>query len=346
MASPKCMEHNGASQKLEHPLNSPFLQCFRGLSEDPLLLSPPAVFPVGNVQWSAVVKPDGDTPELGWVGVKTDPSVWTPSTAFTSTSSTFTGVVPGVLENLGYVTVGEVTEGGMVVVWGFPQNKLHHWPLTGEKTRKKSARERCAGSIICLRLSQVDALWSVWAQILHTCKHIGKEDAEGPIMRSYFLQRAEVIQVIQGDETKQNKKWKNKPFVSCCLSCLFSSSLWPLSCPVSTPPDISSLHNPTLLFLCVIIDSPYFGGGTLHHSWLDLIFLSCCLADKKIRAFVNKASILHLLPCIYCHFCDHTCGLNVMTHTDCYKAETQWEWGTTMWSTRKYHPHGRMCVTN
>lgn len=346
MASPKCMEHNGASQKLEHPLNSPFLQCFRSLSEDPLLPSPPAVFPVGNVQWSAVVKPDGDTPELGWVGVKTDPSVWTPSTAFTSTSSTFTddtGVAPGVSENLGYVTVGEVTEGGMVVVLGFPQNKLHHWPLTGEKTRKKSARERCAGSIICLRLSQVDALWSVWAQILHTCKHIGKEDAEGPIMRSYFLQRAEVIQVIQRDETQSEKTSRLSPAASLVSFPLrYDLSLL----PCFHPPDISSLHTPTLLFLCVIIDSPYFGGGTLHHSWLDLIFLSRCLADKKIRAFVNKASILHLLPCIYCHFCDHTCGLKVMTHTDCYKADTQWEWGTTMWSTRKYHPHGRMCVTN
>lgn len=151
-----------------------------------------------------------------------------------------------------------------------------------------------------------------------------------------------------GDPEGRNKKWKNKPFVSCCLSCLFSSSLWPLSPALfpPPPPDISSLHTPTLLFLCVIIDSPYFGGGTLHHSWLDLIFLSRCLTDKKIRAFVNKASILHLLPCIYCHFCDHTCGLKVMTDTDCYKAETQWEWGTTMWSTRKYHPHGRTCVTN
>lgn len=268
MASPKCMEHNGASQKLEHPLNSPFLQCFRGLSEDPLLLSPPAVFPVGNVQWSAVVKPDGDTPELGWVGVKTDPSVWTPSTAFTSTSSTFTdhtGVVPGVSENLGYVTVGEVTEGGMVVVLGFPQNKLHHWPLTGEKTRKKSARERCAGSIICLRLSQVDALWSVWAQILHTCKHIGKEDAEGPIMRSYFLQRAEVIQVIF---TKSEKTSRLSPAASLVSFPLrYDLSLLPCFHP---PWHLLSAHPHPPFSLCNYwLPLLWRGDSTPQLTWLD-----------------------------------------------------------------------------
>lgn len=269
MASPKCMEHNGASQKLEHLLNSPFLQCFRGLSEDPLLLSPPAVFPVGNVQWSAVVKPDGDTPKLGWVGVKTDPSVWTPSTAFTSTSSTFTdhtGVVPGVSENLGYVTVGEVTEGGMVVVLGFPQNKLHHWPLTGEKTRKKSARERCAGSIICL--SQVDALWSVWAQILHTCKHIGKEDAEGPIMRSYFLQRAEVIQVIQRDETKSEKTSRLSPAASLVSFPLrYDLSLLPCFHP---PWHLLSAHPHPPFSLCNYwLPLLWRGDSTPQLTWLD-----------------------------------------------------------------------------
>lgn len=272
MASPKCMEHNGASQKLEHLLNSPFLQCFRGLSEDPLLLSPPAVFPVGNVQWSAVVKPDGDTPELGWVGVKTDPSVWTPSTAFTSTSSTFTdhtGVVPGVSENLGYVTVGEVTEGGMVVVWGFPQNKLHHWPLTGEKTRKKSARERCAGSIICLRLSQVDALWSVWAQILHTCKHIGKEDAEGPIMRSYFLQRAEVIQVIQRDETKSEKTSRLSPAAS-LVSFPLRYDLSLLPCFHPPPWHLLSAHPHPPFSLCNYwLPLLWRGDSTPQLTWLD-----------------------------------------------------------------------------
>lgn len=81
-------------------------------------------------------------------------------------------------------------------------------------------------------------------------------------------------------------------------------------------PDISSLHTPTLLFPCVIIDSPSSGRGTLQHSWLD--FLSCFLSDKKIRVFVNKASVLLPLSCISSCFCvcsfDLTCSLQIMTH--------------------------------
>lgn len=136
-------------------------------------------------------------------------------------------------------------------------------------------------------------------------------------MRSYFLQRVEVIQVIQviqRDETNKIKRVK-KQAVCLLLPLVSFPRRYDLSLlPCFQPPwHLFSAHPHPPFSLCNYWLPLLWRGGL--YTTADLIFLSRCLADKKIRAFVNKASILHLLSCIYCRFCDHTCGVIKQKHS-------------------------------